>query len=202
MPNQHYAKTIYLIDDDDSLRDSLSQMLRFMGFQVKAFNSAKAFLIEPAQDIPAVVLTDMRMPDMSGVEMQEVLASRGRKIPIIFISGESSMSQAITAMKHGAIEFLQKPISREELLVAISRGMQMDIEAMQLVIKKSALDERLKALSPRERKTFELLSKGYSNAELVQELGVALYTAKQYKKEVMNKLHLRSLSELIQLKNL
>jgi FixJ family two-component response regulator len=105
-------------------------------------------------------------------------------------------------MKHGAIEFLQKPISREELLVAISRGMQMDIEAMQLVIKKSALDERLKALSPRERKTFELLSKGYSNAELVQELGVALYTAKQYKKEVMNKLHLRSLSELIQLKNL
>ena len=202
MPNQHYAKTIYLIDDDDSLRDSLSQMLRFMGFQVKAFNSAKAFLIEPAQDIPAVVLTDMRMPDMSGVEMQEVLASRGRKIPIIFISGESSMSQAITAMKHGAIEFLQKPISREDLIAAIAHGMQMDVEAMHAVIKKSALDERLKVLSPRERKTFELLSKGYSNAELVQELGVALFTAKQYKKEVMNKLHLRSLSELIQLKNL
>jgi len=202
VPNQHYAKTIYLIDDDDSLRDSLSQMLRFMGFQVKAFNSAKAFLIEPAQDIPAVVLTDMRMPDMSGVEMQEVLASRGRKIPIIFISGESSMSQAITAMKHGAIEFLQKPISREDLIAAIAHGMQMDVEAMHAVIKKSALDERLKVLSPRERKTFELLSKGYSNAELVQELGVALFTAKQYKKEVMNKLHLRSLSELIQLKNL
>ena len=202
MPNQHYAKTIYLIDDDDSFRDSLSQMLRFMGFQVKAFNSAKAFLIEPAQDIPAVVLTDMRMPDMSGVEMQEVLASRVRKIPIIFISGESSMSHAIKAMKHGAIEFLQKPISREDLIAAIAHGMQMDVEAMHAVIKKSALDERLKVLSPRERKTFELLSKGYSNAELVQELGVALFTAKQYKKEVMSKLHLRSLSELIQLKNL
>lgn len=202
MPNQNFTKTIYLIDDDDSLRESLSQMLRFMGYQVKAFNSAKAFLIEPAQDIPAVVLTDMRMPDMSGVEMQEVLASRGRKIPIIFISGESSLSQAITAMKQGAIEFLQKPISREELLAAIARGMQIDIDAMQLVIKKSSLDERLKALSPRERKTFDLLAKGYSNAELVEELGVALYTAKQYKKEVMHKLHLRSLSELIQLKNL
>jgi FixJ family two-component response regulator len=202
LPNQHYAKTIYLIDDDDSFRDSLSQMLRFMGFQVKAFNSAKAFLIEPIQDIPAVVLTDMRMPDMSGVEMQEVLASRVRKIPIIFISGESSMSHAIKAMKHGAIEFLQKPISREDLIAAIAHGMQMDVEAMHAVIKKSALDERLKVLSPRERKTFELLSKGYSNAELVQELGVALFTAKQYKKEVMSKLHLRSLSELIQLKNL
>lgn len=202
MPTQNYPKTIYLIDDDDSLRESLTQMLRFMGYQVKAFNSAKAFLIEPAQDIPAVVLTDMRMPDMSGVDLQAVLASRGRKIPIIFISGESSMTQAITAMKGGAIEFLQKPISREELLSAIARGMQIDISAMELVIKKTGLEERLKTLSPRERQTFDLLAMGYNNTELVEALGVAMYTAKQYKNEVMRKLNLRSLAELIKLKNL
>jgi len=141
------------------------------------------------------------MPEMSGIELQGELIKKGSKIPIVFISGESTVQQSITAMKQGAIEFLVKPFSREDLMAAIARGIELDTQLMSKVIKLSEFEQKLAQLSPRERQVFDLLALGYSNSELVDELGIALSTVKEYKSEVMYKMRLRSLSELIALKS-
>ncbi|OIM97177.1 hypothetical protein A9236_10750 [Polynucleobacter sp. QLW-P1DATA-2] len=141
----------------------------------------------------------MRMPKQSGVELQSELISKGHKIPIIFISGESSDEQIIAALKSGAVDFLLKPFSREALLGAVAKAIEQDAIAMQDLIRKAQLSEALKTLSPRERQVFELLAKGYGNKELVNALGISLPTVKEYKSEVMYKLRLRSLAELISL---
>jgi FixJ family two-component response regulator len=194
------SKYIFLIEDDDSMRKALSGMLEFVGYQVTAFSSASDFLKVSIQVAPAVIITDMRMPDMTGVELQAELVQRGRAIPIIFISGESTVQQTVTAMKQGAIEFLVKPFERDELLSAVIRGLEQDILHMHQYVEKKTLEEGLKTLAPREREVFELLSLGLNNAEIQEKLQISLPTTKQYKSEVMRKLNLRSLSQLIALR--
>jgi FixJ family two-component response regulator len=139
------------------------------------------------------------MPKLSGVQLQSELIAKGHKIPIIFISGESSDVQIVKAFKGGAFDFLLKPFSREDFLSAVERAIEKDSIAMQELIRKSRLTETLKTLSPRELQVFKLLAKGYGNKELVDTLGISLSTVKEYKSEVMYKLRLRSLSELISL---
>jgi two-component system response regulator FixJ len=194
------SKHIFLIEDDDSMRKALSGMLEFVGYQVNAFSSASDFLKTSIQVAPAVIITDMRMPDMSGVELQAELVQRGRSIPIIFISGESTVQQTVTAMKQGAIEFLVKPFERDELLSAVIRGLEQDALNMHQYVEQKTLEEGLKTLAPREREVFELLSLGLNNAEIQEKLQISLPTTKQYKSEVMRKLNLRSLSQLIALR--
>jgi FixJ family two-component response regulator len=194
------SKHIFLIEDDDSMRKALIGMLEFVGYQVNAFSSASDFLKTSIQVAPAVIITDMRMPDMSGVELQAELVQRGRSIPIIFISGESTVQQTVTAMKQGAIEFLVKPFERDELLSAVIRGLEQDALNMHQYVEQKTLEEGLKTLAPREREVFELLSLGLNNAEIQEKLQISLPTTKQYKSEVMRKLNLRSLSQLIALR--
>lgn len=194
------SKHIFLIEDDDSMRKALIGMLEFVGYQVNAFSSASDFLKTSIQVAPAVIITDMRMPDMSGIELQAELVQRGRAIPIIFISGESTVQQTVTAMKQGAIEFLVKPFERDELLSAVIRGLEQDALNMHQYVEQKTLEEGLKTLAPREREVFELLSLGLNNAEIQEKLQISLPTTKQYKSEVMRKLNLRSLSQLIALR--
>jgi len=198
--DQKLAKYVFLIEDSEPMRQSLVAMLEFLGFQVQSFSSAVDFLQVPIQVSPAVVITDMRMPDMTGVELQAELLKRGRQMPIIFISGESTIQQSIAAMKQGAMEFLIKPFERDQLLAAVAKGLEQDAIYMRSHIEQSALEENLKKLSARQLETFELLSQGFNNAELVERLNISLATAKQYKSEVMSKLGLRSLAQLIALK--
>lgn len=198
---QNASKHIFLIDDDESMRFTLKGMLEFLGYQVDAFESALEFLNTSIQVMPAVIITDMRMPGMNGVELQSELLKRGRKTPIIFISGESTLPQTISAMKQGAIEFLIKPFERDQILSAIERGLEQDAAYMRFSTEQSALENSLKSLAPREREVFELLAIGFNNAQIQEKLQIALSTAKQYKSEVMRKLNLSSLAELIALKN-
>jgi len=195
------SQHVYLIDDDDSVRESLEGMFKFLGYRVRAYSSAVDFLNGTIHAAPAVIVADMCMPEISGVELQSELIARGRHVPIIFISGKTTVSQGILAMKQGAIEFLLKPFERDQLLGAVIRGLELDAKNMKSLLKKGLINEGLKSLSPREQETFELLAQGYSNAQIMDELGISLPTAKQYKSEVMRKLNLRSLSELIKLKN-
>jgi len=192
--------TVYLIEDSLEMRQSIESMLGFLGYKVISYSCGTDFLNAQIQDAPAVVVTDMRMPDISGVQMQAELIKRGRNIPIIFISGESTVSQSIQAMKQGAIEFLEKPFEREAFLGAIVRGLELDAKNMQAFLQKSTFEESLKVLSPREREAFDLLAQGFNNAQIQEALNVSLPTAKQYKSEVMRKLNLRSLAQLIALK--
>jgi two-component system, LuxR family, response regulator FixJ len=201
LPNPPPIAQIVLLEDDASMRTSLTQVLRFADHTVQAFSSALGFLALSAPTRPTLLITDMRMPGMTGVELQAALLARGWDIPMIFISGESTVQQSVIALKQGAIEFLIKPFGRTELLSAVERGIAINIRQDQTALDNTAYESQLRTLSRRERQVFELLAAGYSNAELVKSLGVSLPTAKQYKAEVMRKLNLRSLSELIQLHN-
>jgi two-component system response regulator FixJ len=198
---QNHSKHIFLIDDDESMRTVLKGMLEFLGFQVHVYASAIEFLKVSMQAAPAVIITDMQMPDMSGVELQAELLKRGRQIPIIFISGESTLRQTISAMKQGAIEFLLKPFERDQLLSAVVRGLEQDVAYMRSYVVQTTLAEGLKGLSPREREVFELLAIGFNNLQIQEKLNISLPTAKQYKSEVMRKLNLSSLAHLMALKN-
>ena len=198
IPTEH--QHIFVIEDDESMRETLSGILSFLGYQVHLFSNPLEFLKTTIQVAPAIIITDMRMPDMSGVELQAELLKRGRQVPIIFISGESTVPQTISAMKQGAIEFLTKPFEREQLMQAVVRGLKQDAIEMYTHLERMAIEESLKGLAPRERQVFDLLSVGFNNAEIMARMGISLDTAKQYKSEVMRKLGLRSLSQLIALK--
>jgi len=192
-------KYIFLVEDDDDLRSDLERALKFCGYTIFAFADPEQFLLEFKPVVPAVLVTDMRMPKLSGVQLQSELIEKGHKIPIIFISGESSDEQIVKAFKNGAFDFLLKPFSREAFISAVAKAIEQDSIAMQELIRKSRLAETLKTLSPRELEVFHLLAKGYGNKELVDALGISLSTVKEYKSEVMYKLRLRSLAELISL---
>jgi FixJ family two-component response regulator len=192
-------KYVFLVEDDDGLRSDLERALQFCGYFVFSFANPEQFLSEFKPLVPAVLVTDMRMPKLSGVQLQLELIEKGHKIPIIFISGESSDEQIVKAFKNGAFDFLLKPFSREAFLTTIAKAIEQDSIAMQELIRKSRLAEALKTLSPRELQVFHLLAKGYGNKELVEALGISLPTVKEYKSEVMYKLRLRSLAELIAL---
>ena len=198
IPSEH--QHLFVIEDDESMRETLSGILTFLGYQVHLFSNPLEFLKTTIQVAPAIIITDMRMPDMSGVELQAELLKRGRQVPIIFISGESTVPQTISAMKQGASEFLTKPFDRDQLMEAVVRGLNQDAAQMYAHLEQLAIEEALKSLAPRERQVFDLLNLGFNNAEIMAKMGISLDTAKQYKSEVMRKLGLRSLSQLLALK--
>lgn len=188
-----------MVEDNESLRANLRDLLVFAGYRVREWSNAQDFLNDLPNDAPAVVVSDMLMPGMSGVEMHKDLIQRGRMMPVIYISGESSVPQSIEAMKLGALDFLVKPFSREELLRVVAQGIEKDAQLMRSMIEKSRFNESLRQLSPRECQVHTLLLKGMNNAEIMTQLHISLPTAKQYKSEVMRKLGVRSLAQLIEL---
>jgi FixJ family two-component response regulator len=194
-----HKKHIFLIEDDQALRLDLIDALQFAGYSVHDFGDPDQFLLEFRPLVPAVLITDMRMPNKTGIQLQEELVSKGHRLPIIFISGESTDQQIVKAFNNGAFDFLLKPFGREALFSVVAKAMEKDIIAMTNHIRKAQLTESLKILSPRERQVFELMAKGYGNKELVEALGVSLPTVKEYKSEMMHKLRLRSLAELMAL---
>lgn len=190
---------VFVVDDDDTLRDSIADLLRVVGYRVQCWASGAAFLAQLPRVAPAVLVTDMRMPDMSGVELHEELIRRGRTVPVVYVSGESTVPQTVRAMKQGPVDFLVKPFGREELLRAVAVSIEKDRRQMQELVRSARSAEARSHLSPRENQVYGLLLKGFSNREIVDALNISLPTAKQYKYEVMRKLGARSLAELIAL---
>ena len=184
--------TIYLIEDDASQRDSIESLLVYKGYIVKSYSAANNFLKNANLERPAIVISDIRLPDISGVELHHALIEKNINIPIIFISGEASIQQSIDAMKQGAIEFLVKPFEIDELINAITKAIHIELKEINLNL-------LIENLSPREREVYKLLLKGLNNQELIDKLHLSLPTVKQYKSEVMRKLNVKSLSKLIEL---
>lgn len=192
---------VCLIEDHADLRADLLRLLQASGYDVKDYSSAIEYLqTEPAQ-FEGVIVSDMVMPEMSGLELQTELVSRGTLLPFVFISGESSDRQIISAMKNRAFDFLLKPFTKNELLDAIERALAFGEQEKESREHKKDLQHRLSLLSPREREVFFLLARGFSNQEIVRDLEISLPTAKQYKAEVMRKLDIQSLSALMALAN-
>lgn len=188
-----------IVEDDDSLRNTIQDLLIFAGFAVRAWRDASSFLDNLPEVAPAVAVVDMRIPSMTGVQLHAELLRRGRTMPVIYISGESTVPQSIAAMKLGAVDFLVKPFSREALVKAVVTGLERDRNQMRQMIARSRFDEAVSRLSRREIEAMNLLLQGYSNPEIAQELTISLSTAKQYKSQIMRKLGVRSLSQLMKL---
>ena len=185
---------IYLIEDDTSQRESIESLLAFKGYRVEAFKNANDFIKLNDIHRPSVLITDVHLPDQSGVDLHSELLKRTIDFPVIFISGESTIQQTINAMKQGAFEFLVKPFDINDLIIAIEKACNFEL-------KKMDLKELIKRLSPRENEVYTLLIKGLNNNELMNKLNLSLPTIKQYKSEVMRKLEVKSLYELISLSN-
>lgn len=184
--------TIYLIEDDTSQRESIESFLNFKGYITKSYSKANDFLKNAHFERPAIVISDIRLLDISGVELHQALIEKNINIPIIFISGEASIQQSVDAMKQGAIEFLVKPFEIDELINAITKAIHIELKEINLNL-------LIENLSPREREVYKLLLKGHNNQELIDKLHLSLPTVKQYKSEVMRKLNVKSLSKLIEL---
>ena len=184
--------TIHLIEDDVSQRDSIESLFAFKGFITKSYNTAKDFLQTLPFERPAIVIADIQLPDISGVDLHRMLLEKNINPPIIFISGEASIQESIDAMKQGAIEFLVKPFEIDTLIAAVNNAIKIELKEINL-------NFLLKNLSPRELEVYNLLLQGLNNQELIDKLHLSLPTVKQYKSEVMRKLKVNSLSKLIEL---
>jgi len=189
--------SVYLIDDDDELRKALAAYLTSQGLEVQAFRSADDFVSVPIASTPSVVLTDVNLPGISGLELQEKKREICRRVPFVFISGALSVTDGIEAMKGGALDFLVKPVAPEKLDTAIENALKVDAEFLEEQRRADVLASRLENLSPREKQVYALMVRGANNTQIMDELGVSIHTAKQYKSEVLRKFEVSNLSDLI-----
>ena len=189
--------TIYLIDDDDAIRRSLSRMLAGVGYDVFDYNSATSFLSNSRVVSPAVILLDMQMPDLSGLELLDCLEKNGSTTPIIFLSGQSHPQQIVKGLKKGALDFLFKPFNLEELLNAIQTALEYDRKQFKRILKTSEIKQNFLLLTPREKEVFFLLVSGLMNKEIAQQLGTTDATIKVHKARVMEKMRAASVQDLV-----
>ena len=188
---------IYLIDDDESMRTSLCRMLRDVGYIVEDFSSAVTFLEHSLPVAPAVILLDMQMPDMSGLDLQEKLVQLGRKTPIVFVSGQSHPHQIVKSLKRGAVDFLFKPFNLEDLLKAVADALEFDRRQLKRVSKEVETKKDYATLTPREKEVCFWLVKGLLNKDIAVKLGTTDATIKVHKARVMDKMHVESVQTLV-----
>jgi two-component system, LuxR family, response regulator FixJ len=192
-------QTVFVVDDDDAVRNSLRLLLKSAGLAAEVSASGPEFLAvyDPAQ--PGCVILDVRMPGMSGLEMQHELNIRGAPIPVIFITGHGDIPMAVEAMQHGAFDFLQKPFRDSDLLERVQRALARDAQNRARLRHTDGIRERLASLSPREREVLELVTQGKANKMVAGELGVSQRTVEIHRAHVMQKMEAGSLAELVRM---
>lgn len=193
------VETVFVVDDEDEVRDSLTRLLRSAGLAVQAFASAKEFLDHPGPDRAGCLLLDVNMPGMSGPELHAEIKVRGIELPIVYLTGRSNVAIGVRAMKQGAHDFLEKPVDADELLAAISQALQAYREASGRRQADGEIRRRLDALSVREREVLEHVVRGRLNKQIAGDLGIAEKTVKVHRSRVMAKMRVRSVAELIHL---
>jgi len=191
------AGHIFLVDDDESMRTSLTRMLREVGYMVEDHSSALAFLEKSIPVSPAVILLDMQMPDMTGLDLQEKLLQLGRKTPIVFVSGQSHPHQIVKGLKQGALDFLFKPFNLEDLLKAVSEAIDFDRRQLKRVSQDVETKKDYAKLTPREKEVCSWLVQGLLNKDIAVKLGTTDATIKVHKARVMDKMHVDSVQTLV-----
>jgi FixJ family two-component response regulator len=188
-----------IVDDDPSVRKGLARLVKAAGYRVEVFASAREFLARPPQEDPCCLLLDVRMPGLTGLELQEALAIAGRRMSIVFVSGHGEVVGTVKAMKRGAIDFLTKPVDARELLAAIERAVAKAFTVQRAEADATDVQGRLKTLTAREVQVFALVVTGMLNKQIAAELGIVEKTVKVHRARVMEKMRAGSLAELVRL---
>jgi len=191
--------TVFLIDDDPAIRDAVGLLLRANGLAVETFASAVDFLESDAVQRPGCLLLDVRMPGMSGLDLQKRLQEMDCRMPIIFITGHGDVPMAIRAMKAGAFDFVEKPFQAQALLDRLHEALALDAQERRRQARRNDVAARLALLSPREQEVMERVAAGQYNKVIAADLGISISTVEIHRKRVMEKLQATSLSDLIQM---
>jgi FixJ family two-component response regulator len=189
--------TVFIVDNDLSARESLADLIRISGWRAEAFGSALGFLERPHVSVPSCVVLDLRLPDLSGLELQRRIAAERSGMPVIFLTGYSDVPVAVQAMKAGAVEFFMKPFDDEELLTAVGRALEASRTGLEHEAELLALRRRHEALSGREQEVMALVVRGRLNKQVGFELGISEITVKAHRGRVMRKMEANSLADLI-----
>jgi len=191
--------TVFLVDDDPGVLRALTRLLRAAGFDVRAFRSAREFLAGHDAATPGCIVLDLAMPGQSGLDLQAALTAAGCRRPIVFVSGRGDVPSSVRAMKAGAVDFLTKPVSQEDLLAAIGRAVERDRLMREARAELEAIAERLSKLTPREREVLEHVVMGQPNKQIAADLGTVEKTVKVHRSRVMEKMGVRSLADLVRI---
>ena len=190
---------VFVVDDDEAVRNSLRLLLKSLAMPAVAYGSAEEFLGGYDVEQPGCIVLDVRMPGMSGPELQDELNRRGALIPVIFITGHGDVPMAVEAMRHGAVDFLQKPFSDKDLVNRIQLALTADRRNRQTIGAKDHIRARIAALTPRERQVLDLLTQGKSNKAIAGDLGASPRTVEIHRSHVMEKMGARSLAQLVRM---
>jgi FixJ family two-component response regulator len=191
--------TIFVVDDDASVRDAIGNLLESVGLQAKVFDSTEAFWKSARPNAPSCLVLDVRLPGVNGLDFQEQLAKANVSIPIIFITAHGDVPMTSRAMKAGAIEFLMKPFQKEDLLAAVHQGLDRDRIRRDEQAEISILQSRVEQLTSREREVMDLVVTGLINKQIGAQLGLSEVTVKAHRSRVMQKMEATSLAELVRM---
>lgn len=191
--------TVYIVDDEAAIRDSLRWLFSSVDIAAETYDSADAFLTHWSPACPGCLVLDLRMPGMSGLELQQYLKSHGCELPIIFISGHGDIATAVRAMQSGALQFLTKPFSDETLLEHVKQALALDARRRAETLRRSSLNARLALLTARERQVLERVVAGAANKTIASDLDINLKTVEMHRANLMRKMHAGSLAELVRL---
>ena len=190
---------VFVVDDDKAVRKSLERLIKSVGLTVQAFSSAREFLESDPSAGPSCLVLDVRMPGLSGIDLQKELGKMGYTMPIIFITGYGDIPMSVRTMKRGAIDFLTKPINDQDLLDAIHRAIEKDKQTRREQDEIGTIQQRVDSLTPREREVFSLVVTGMLNKQIAYDLGMSEKTVKVHRSRVMDKMQADSLAELVRL---
>ncbi len=190
---------VYVVDDDDAVRSALKLQIKSIGLAVEGYASAPDFLAHFDSQRPSCLVLDVRMPSMSGLELQQELNQRGAIIPVIFITGHGDIPMAVDAMQHGAFDFLQKPFRDQDLIDRIQRALARDATNRQQLQQGDRIRDHLSSLTPREQEVLHLLVSGKQNKVMAAELGVSQRTVEIHRARVMEKMEANSVAQLVRM---
>lgn len=193
------APTVYVVDDDTSFLAAVTRLLRAGGYEVKTFMSADAFRQNRQTDAPGCLIVDLHMPGLSGLELQQALARTDDALPVIFLTGHGDIPTSVQAMRHGAEDFLTKPVKKEQLFSAVERALARDTEERGQRLRQRELQRRFASLTPREREVLAHLLGGKLNKQIASDLGTSERTIKAHRANILSKVAVHSMAELSRL---